>query len=103
MYVILDADQQTVQDTDQGELVRVLQQQLAAEREASREMQRLLAATLRRVPPAIEPPGPQDQAESAEPRPDEGTASEAAEGPERATERWGWWRRWFGGELAVLH
>ncbi len=50
----------------------------------------LLAAALERIP-AIEPPEPQNEPESAEPRSDRGTPPEETEEPTRP-----FWRRWFG-------
>ena len=80
------------------EQVAYLRQELAAEREASRRKDHLLAAALERIPPAIEPPrdaphAPETAAnepEGSEPRP-------ATEGAQEAPERRPWWRRVFGG------
>src|SRR5215211_7108040 len=117
VYVLLDADQDTAQDTAHADhagrayrqaegrrhvdplteelrdRLRFVEGQLEAERQAHAEARRLLAAALERIPPQIEAP------------------SEARESPTAATEQPGrvepqpplegaeprsWWRRVFG-------
>jgi hypothetical protein len=70
VYVILEGDESTSSrdepidpQGDQSELVAVLKEQLAAERQAHAEARRLLAAALERIP-AIE--APQEASEVAE-------------------------------------
>jgi hypothetical protein len=84
---------------DAVRMLRVLQEQLEAERDANRENRRIIAALTSRIP-AIE--GPEDAPQSVDPRPDrpgpsEATA-EAQEGAERpeGPEGRSWWRRVFG-------
>jgi hypothetical protein len=82
------------------ETIRVLTEQLQAERQAHAEARRLLAAALERIPPQLEapqeeePPGAPETAaegrEGAEPR--SGTA-----GSQEGAEPRSWWRRMFGG------
>jgi hypothetical protein len=106
--------------TDQSELVAVLREQLAEEREARRRADTIIAqlsqaaAEQARTIRALEagpdpgqgtrdseapPTPPPETSEGSEARPHGGThtggASEAAEGAEH-TERVSWWRRWFG-------
>ena len=112
VYIILAADEPTTDrntdrvqsdQPDQSELVRVLETQLEAEREARRRADTIIAqlaqanAEMSRTIRALEAPEApiesQNQAESAEPRSDRGTPPEE---PEQSSER-PWWRRWFGG------
>ncbi len=82
------------------ETIRVLTEQLQAERQAHAEARRLLAAALERIPPQLEAPqeeplggAPETAAEGregAEPR--SGTA-----GSQEGAEPRSWWRRVFGG------
>ncbi len=87
-----------VEDTSRDELIEVLREQLAAEREANREMRRLLAGLIERVPeleaPRETPGGPQMPAEETERAEPQDRPAEAQE----ATERRSWWRRWFGSD-----
>jgi hypothetical protein len=72
------------------ETIRLLQQQLEVEREASSELRRIIAGLVQRVP-ELEPA--QEAPESPE------TASAGAEGVEETplqTEKRPWWRRMFG-------
>ena len=81
---------------DAVRMLRVLQEQLEAERDANRENRRIIAALTSRIP-AIE--GPEDAPQSVDPRPDRpgdpGVTAEAQEGAERPEGR-SWWRRVFG-------
>jgi hypothetical protein len=125
VWITLDTEQDTRPDRDQPQSAHEalisemramnaeLKEQLAAEREAHREMRRLLAAALERIPPQIEArespesPGPsptptegsrapqsgweslRDEPERTEPRSSTPGTQEGAERP--------WWRRVFGG------
>jgi excisionase family DNA binding protein len=76
------------------ETIALLREQLEAERQAHSEARRLLLRALERIPPALEAP------ETAEPRSDSPTPTDAGEGRETASERpeeRSWWRRMFGG------
>jgi hypothetical protein len=98
VYVLLAGTASRDRPPDESELVAVLREQLAAERQAHAESRRLLMAALERIPPQLETPSearesPQtaeEQPERAEPRPATG---EAQEGVQRRP----WWRRVFGG------
>jgi hypothetical protein len=90
-----------------------LKVQLAAEREAHREMRRLLAAALERIPPQLEAPespeprsgtstptegsrAPQSGWESLRDEPERTEPRSSTPGTQEAVER-PWWRRMFGG------
>jgi hypothetical protein len=100
VYVRLDADDTSNERTEQSELVQTLREyntslerQLNAEREASAELRRIIAALTQRIPPQLEAPSEPSESsvpateEAAEPRP--GGVQEGAQRP--------WWRRMFGG------
>jgi len=90
VYVLLAGATSRDKPPDESELVSVLREQLAAERQAHAEARRSLMAALERIP-ALEPP------ESPEP-PSEPPANTAAppEAEDPAETR-PWWRRMFGG------
>ena len=78
------------------ETIRVLHEQLEAEREAYREARRIIAGLVQRIP---ELQAPEEAPESPLLRPSEarpGTLEDSAEAQEGA-ERVSWWRRVFGG------
>ncbi len=86
------------------ETIRLLQEQLAEEREARRRADTILAQlsraneeqarTIRALDaPSGEAPEPQNEPESTESRSDRGTPPDE---PETGTAR-AWWRRWLGG------
>jgi hypothetical protein len=106
VFVILDADQTATghdQGGDQSELVAVLREQLAAEREANRENRRIIIALTSRVPeleasrepPQSPTPSPQ-ASEGASTTPDP-VGTQAATQPPQDEPRRSWWRRMFGG------
>ncbi len=104
VYVLLpdDTPRDTERDADDtpgdmsdesSALISQLRDEIAYLREENRRKDHLLAAALERIPPQLEPAQePQKQAQSAEPRSDEGQIPEE---PERAQRPF--WRRWFGG------
>jgi hypothetical protein len=95
VYVLLAEATNRDEPNDESQLVAVLREQLAAERQAHAEARRIIAGLVERIP-AIEAPqesteAPQDADEQqgrGEVRP---TAPGAQEGARRP-----WWRRWFG-------
>ena len=97
VYVLLAGAASRDRPADESELVAVLREQLAAERQAHAEARRLLMAALERIPPQLEAPqeareSPQTaegEPERTEPRPATGEAQEGAQRP--------WWRRLIGG------
>jgi excisionase family DNA binding protein len=73
--------------------IESLERQLTAERSSSAELRRLLAATLERIPPQLEPPSePSESAETATEGDEVVEHRPAAEEPRR-----GFWSRLFGG------
>jgi hypothetical protein len=97
VYVVLGAgtspanhttntDEPTKGLTDQSELVAVLREQLAAEREANRENRRIIIALTSRVPEL-------EASEGAPPQPEREAAEEPAPRPTGVP----WWRRILGG------
>jgi hypothetical protein len=103
LYVLLTPDPTTEPTADPHaplvdelrDRVRYLERQVEEEREARRRADMLLARLVERVP-ELEAPN-QEAPESAEPRSDRPTPTEASEGPETPDTR-PWWQRWFGGE-----
>lgn len=66
--------------SERNELVEELRRQNAYLREESRRKDHIIAGLVERLPPAIEPPEPQNQPQDAEPRSDKGSARGAREG-----------------------
>jgi len=102
VYVILDALKPGASSsagrgppTDQSELVAVLREQLAAERQAHAEARRIIAGLVERIPPAIEAPAsPQRESPETAEEPSEGAEPHpGTEGPQAETAR-PWWRFW---------
>jgi hypothetical protein len=96
VYVLLPAEQETEQTPDHtSELIRTLQEQLAAERQAHAEARRLLAAALERIPAIESPSEASEAAEAAEEQQGRGSAQPDAPGAQAGARPW--WRRMFGG------
>ncbi len=90
MYVLLEEASSSVHrdepggsPTDQSELVAVLREQLAAERQAHAEARRIIAGLVERIPAIESPVSAEEPSEGAEPRPGTGEAQERP-----------WWRFW---------
>ena len=117
VYVRIDADDTSKERTDQTELVQALREhnttlerQLNAEREASAELRRIIAALTQRIP-EIEAPASPEAARMPQERPEEpgatetpGSAHAGSERPPDTSERpvrggliRPWWRRMFSG------
>ena len=101
VYVVLEGgetsssrDEPVGPPPDQSELVAVLREQLAAERQAHAEARRIIAGLVERIP-AIEAPreNPPESPESPAPT---DTPTEAPEEAQEGVQR-PWWRRMFGG------
>jgi hypothetical protein len=92
VYVLLAGAVNHDEPTGESELVAVLREQLAAERQAHAEARRIIAALVERLPPAIEAPG---SPETATPQPGRVEPQTPLEGAQEPTER-PWWRRIFG-------
>jgi hypothetical protein len=96
VYVLLAGAANRDEPNDESQLVAVLREQLAAERQAHAEARRLLAAALERIP-AIEAPSETPQApETAEEAPGRAGPRSATEGAQEGARR-PWWRFWSRG------
>jgi hypothetical protein len=91
VYVLLAATTNRDKPAEESELVAVLREQLAAERQAHAEARRIIAGLVERIP-AIE--APSEARESPETPSDAGPNTEAS--PETSGERRGFWSRLFG-------
>jgi hypothetical protein len=97
VYVWVDPDESETRQRLNGEstalisakdeTIRVLQEQLEAEREAHKEARRIIAGLVQRIP---ELQAPEDAPQSAEPRPDRPGSSEAPAEAQEGTERRSW-------------
>jgi hypothetical protein len=105
VYVLLEADrvQHTADESHdipsaeagalisaKDETIRVLREQLEAERAASAELRRIVAGLVQRVPELESPTEPREAPETASEEPDKGAP------PPTGEERRSWWRRLFG-------
>jgi excisionase family DNA binding protein len=105
VYVRIDAEDTAKEHTEQTELVQALREhnttlerQLNAEREASSELRRIIAALTSRIP-ELEAPRSQEPPEA----PTEATEQAGRVGPQASVEgtqepqaRRSWWREFFG-------
>jgi excisionase family DNA binding protein len=106
VYVRIDDEDTSKERTEQTELVQALREynttlerQLNAEREASAELRRIIAALTQRIPelePPRSPEPPQAPAEATE-QPGRVEPQAAVGGVQESSERVPWWRRMFGG------
>ena len=101
VYVLLSADQESEQTPDHtAELIRTLQEQLAAERQAHAEARRIIAGLVERIPAIEAPPEAREASETSEEQQVRGQPhSDRVESPaavHRSTGR-SLWRRIFGG------
>jgi DNA-binding Lrp family transcriptional regulator len=76
------------------ETIRVLRDQLEAEREASAELRRIVAGLVQRVP-ELEAPS-ETRASSPEAASERGARGDASESSQEPTQRRSWLLRWFG-------
>ncbi len=110
VFVVLEGDESSSnrdasddEPSDQSQLIAVLLEQLAAEREANRENRRIIAGLVQRIPELEAAPEPRDEPEpvredtgGVEDRGERAEAQEAARESEETARR-PWWIRWFGG------
>jgi hypothetical protein len=97
VYVLLSEPASRDKPEGESELVAVLREQLAAERQAHAEARRLLAAALERIPPQLEAPQETSEAhEAAEEQQGRGQPQSPTGGAREGTRR-PWWRRIIGG------
>jgi uncharacterized protein YecE (DUF72 family) len=116
VFVVLEGDESASnrdasggEPGDQSQLIAVLLEQLAAEREANRENRRIIAGLVQRIPELEAAPEPRDEPETSRQDAGEGRAeagetqtgaeehSTVADRPTEETARRPWWVRWFGG------
>jgi hypothetical protein len=117
VYVWVDSDESetkprlngesTVLIAAKDETIRVLHEQLEAERGAHREARRIIGGLVQRIPELETPASPETHTEQARERPGAPTeATErpgrvepqpAVEGDQEGAERVPWWRRLLGG------
>ncbi len=76
------------------ETIRVLSEQLEAERSASAELRRIVAGLVQRVP-ELESAGPRESSETASEEAVKGTATPEQQEPSEQRKR-SWWRAFFG-------
>jgi hypothetical protein len=95
VYILLAGPASRDESTDESQLVAVLREQLAAERQAHAEARRIIAGLVERIP-AIE--APSDAPGSPEPGEEQqgrGQPHSATGGSQEGARR-PWWRRVFG-------
>ncbi|PLS87785.1 MAG: hypothetical protein CYG60_00075 [Actinobacteria bacterium] len=118
VFVVLEGDEappnrdaSSDEPSDQVQLIAVLREQLAAEREANRENRRIIAGLVQRIPeleatlePRDEPETPRqdaggvgDRGETAEPQTGAQEQSPIGERSVEEEARRPWWLRWLGG------
>jgi excisionase family DNA binding protein len=111
VYVWVDPDESETKPRPNGEstalmsakdeTIRVLSEQLQAEREAHREARRIIAGLVQRIPELEAPAAPHEGREAGPERPAEaGVGVRVGQGgnaAREASERVSWWRRMFGG------
>ena len=102
VYVILEGgqtsssrDEPSGPPPDQSELVAVLREQLAAERQAHAEARRIIAGLVERIPAIEAPQEPAEASEPVEPEPERAEPRSGAPGPQEGARR-PWWRKMFG-------
>jgi len=105
VYVRIDGEDTSKERTEQTELVQALREhnttlerQLNAEREASAELRRIIAALTQRIP-ELEAPKQESPEAPIEATEQPGRVEDQAviRSPQTSSERVPWWRRFFGG------
>ena len=95
VYVLLAGAASRDKPSDESELVAVLREQLAAERQAHAEARRIIAGLVERIPAIEAPTEPRESPQTVEREPERvetrPTTTETHEGAQRP-----WWRRVFG-------
>jgi len=95
VYVLLAGAASRDKPFDESELVAVLREQLAAERQAHAEARRIIAGLVERIPAIEAPTEPRESPQTVEREPERvetrPTTTETHEGAQRP-----WWRRVFG-------
>jgi excisionase family DNA binding protein len=105
VYVRIDGEDTSKERTEQTELVQALREhnttlerQLNAEREASAELRRIIAALTQRIP-ELEAPKQESPEAPIDATEQPGRVEDQAviRSPQTSSERVPWWRRFFGG------
>jgi hypothetical protein len=106
VYVWVDSDESetkprlngesTVLIAAKDETIRVLHEQLEAEREAHREARRIIAGLVQRIPELEAPQGSPGDTETAAEDRERAEPRSATGGAQESAERVSWWRRVFG-------
>ena len=97
VYILLAGPAQSDKPRDESELVAVLREQLAAERQAHAEARRIIARLVERIPAIEAPQEPTEVAETIEEEPERAEEPRPATGGAQEGRQRPWWRRWFGG------
>jgi hypothetical protein len=95
VYVLLAGTASRDESTDESQLVAVLREQLAAERQAHAEARRIIAGLVERIPQLEAPQEATEAAETVEEAPDRAEPHSATGGAQEGALR-PWWRRVFG-------
>jgi hypothetical protein len=95
VYVLLAGTANRDEPNDEPQLVAVLREQLAAERQAHAEARRIIAGLVERIPAIEAPQEAADAPETVEEPPDRAESRPATGGTQEGARR-PWWRRVFG-------
>jgi hypothetical protein len=96
VYVLLAGATNRDKPPDESELVAVLREQLAAERQAHAEARRIIAGLVERIPAIEAPQEASEAAETVEEEPERPEPRPATVESQESVQR-PWWRRVFGG------
>ena len=94
VYILLAGPAQSDRPRDESELVAVLREQLAAERQAHAEARRIIARLVERIPAIEAPQEPTEVAETIEEEPERVEEPRPATGGAQEGVRRPWWKFW---------
>jgi hypothetical protein len=94
VYVLLAGAASRDESTDESQLVAVLREQLAAERQAHAEARRIIAGLVERIPAIEASSEARESPETVEEEPDRAESHSATGGTQEGV-RLPWWRRMF--------
>jgi hypothetical protein len=94
VYVLLAGAASRDESTDESQLVAVLREQLAAERQAHAEARRIIAGLVERIPAIEASSEARESPETVEEEPDRAESHSATGGTQEGVRR-PWWRRMF--------
>jgi hypothetical protein len=95
VYVLLAGAASRDRPPDESELVAVLREQLAAERQAHAEARRIIAGLVERIPAIEAPSEARESPQTAAEEPERAESRSATGGAQDGVQR-PWWRRVFG-------